>query len=80
VASRAIIAEVVGTGQKERPKVEDRMKMTSHVFGVMVVVSGVMNVCGGVAATVSICSMSLFSSDGRRRPLSWTAVTAMMVW
>ena len=55
MASRAIIAEVVGTGQKERPKVEDRMKMTSHVFGVIVVVSGVTNVRGGVAATVSIC-------------------------
>lgn len=80
MASRDIIAEVVGTGQKERPKVEDKMKMTSHVFGVMVVASGVTKVCGGVAATVSICSMSLFSSDGRRRPLSWMAVTAMMVW
>lgn len=29
------IAAVVGTGQKERPKVELRMKMTNHVFAVI---------------------------------------------
>jgi hypothetical protein len=38
-ASRDIIAEVVGTGQKERPNVEDKTKMTNHVFGVIVVAS-----------------------------------------
>ena len=79
-ASRDIIAEVVGTGQKERPNVEDKTKMTNHVFGVIVVGSEETNVCGGVFVTASICSKSVFSFDERRTLPSWVAIIAMMMW
>lgn len=79
-ASRDIIAEVVGTGQKERPNVEDKTKMTNHVFGVIVVAFEETSVCGGVVVTASICSTSVFSFDERRALPSWVAIITMMMW
>jgi hypothetical protein len=70
MASLAIMAAVVGTGQKERPNVEDRMKMTNHVFKVMVTVSSSEFWSGrcvgvGVLETCSIRSISAFLMEAR---------------
>lgn len=58
-------AAVVGTGQKLRPKVDDRTNITNQVFQVVATLSpsAFCRTVGGGEGTTLICSTSCFSSE-----------------